>query len=587
MVPSYLVRSFAIALLIGLARPDAAAQEPLARQAGTSSVSRQDSSRLLRSARSEQALFERIRRNHLPWAWDGGSGECDERIGRFCLTHGDGKDDWVPPPEPAPVTRARERLLQRLDETARVLPADGWVAGQRVRYLMEARRIGEAKAAATSCRAAEWWCTALLGFVHHYAGEPAAADSVFSAALSAMPLQTRREWTDLSHLLESRSYRAYRRMPQEERERFQERFWQLGDPFYMRPGNELRSEHLARNVWDLLQDRAKATENISWGDDLRQIVLRYGWPSGWERIHARPGSLSPPSLVSHYSNSDRNLLPPVELLLEDDLTRGIWDVESDRPRTGYGLPLTDSMARWLNPLDHQVAVFRRGDSAHVVASYELPADSLPAGARVDAALALSSGPVEIARVERFPAGGLRDVLALTTAPGPLLFSLEVLSEQGRRAARARFGLRVPPLAPDQVGVSDLLLLSTPDELPDSLPAAMSRVRGSTRVRPGERIGVYWEVYGLESERPQSVTMSLRLLDGKEGWLERLAERVGLLSAADPIRLSWQEQSMPALYLARSLAVQIPEVAPGRYSLELSVALPGREPVTVIRAVEVK
>lgn len=561
-----------LALFVGAAPPGARAQ---------------DAERVLREARAEQARFERVRRSHLPWAWGGGSGECDERIGRFCLTHGRDEDDWVPPPEAPEIVAARDRLLGHLEEAAHRLPTDGWIAGQRVRYLMEAGQPRAAIGAAIVCRAAAWWCSALAGFAYHYAGEPAAADSAFSAALAEMPPEVRDQWTDLSPLLEGRSQRAYRRLAGAERERFAERYWRLGDPLYSRPGNELRSEHLSRNVWDFLQDRARSAENLAWGSDLREILLRYGWPAGWERVRERPGSLSPPSLVSHYSNAARNLAPPPEPLLDGELAGGEWDAETDRPRTGYGLPLADSLARWIDSLDHQFAVFRRGDSVLVAAAYALPADSLPAGARVDAALALARGDGEAPLVSRFPAGAGRGATHLVAPPGPLLLSLEVLSEDARRAARARRGVRAPPLEPGLIAVSDLLLLRSADALPDSLPPALLEARESTRVRPGERMGVYWEVYGLPRERPSALTMSLRLLDPGGGWLRRLAEQAGLRSREEPVRLSWQEQAIPAPYLGRSLAIQIPEVKPGEYLLELSVTLPGREPVRTTRALQVR
>ncbi len=582
----FLLRSLTVAatgLAAGVAPAPAAAQAPASPPAET--LSPRDSARLLRAAREEQARFERVRRSHLPWAWGGGSGECDERIGRFCLTHGGGDESWEPSPEAEEVTDARDRLLERLAETERAVPGDGWIAGQRIRYLLEARRFGEARAASGACGAADWWCAALAGFALHYSGRPGEADEAFSAALRRMPDDVRRDWTDLSHLLDPRGYQAYRRLDGEERERFEARFWRLADPFFMRPGNELRSEHLARSVWDVFQDRAKSAENLSWGGDLREILLRYGWPSGWERIRDRPGSLSPAGMLTHYSGSDRNLLPPTEVLVTSEIAEGSWDEESERPRTGYALPLADTVARWLDSLDHQLAVFRRGDSARVVAAYELPADSFPADARIDAALALYGDGETPAHVSPFPAGGPRGVQEISAAPGRHLVSLEIVSEEARRAARARRGLRVPPLAPGLVAVSDLLLLRSADELPDSLEAALRNVRGGTRVSPGERLGVYWEVYGLERER--SVTMSLRLLEEGRGWLERMAEKAGLLSASEPIRLRWQEGVEPAPFVARSLAVQIPEVEPGRYSLELSVTLPGREPLVVTRALEVK
>lgn len=566
------------------APPPLIAQEPPAADSEGATPSSRDSARLLREARGAQAQFERVRRNHLPWAWGGGSGSCDERIGRFCLTYDTGGPDWTPPPEAQEVTAARARLIEQLDEVARLLPGESWVAGQRVRYLVESRRLDEARRAAGECRAEGWWCAALAGYVHHRAGEPQRADSAFSDAIRRMPDEERRRWTDLSYLLDGGAYRDFRRLDPPERERFAERFWRLADPLFMRPGNELRSEHFARNVMDQFQDRARSAEGISWGDDLRQILLRYGWPVGWERIRERPGSLDPPSLLSHYASTDRELVPPLEVL-----RGGIgaeWDVENPRARTGYSVPLPDSAARWFRRLDHQLAVFRRGDSALVLAAYQLPPDSLPPATPVDAALALVSTGDGPWQVTRFAAGGTRDVLVTVAPADSLLVSLEVLAERAYRAGRARYGLVIPRRAPGLIAASDLLLLREPEPLPDSLAAAVAAARGSVRVRPGERLGVYWEIYGLESAPALPVSMSLRLLDQRAGWLRRLARRAGLVAQTAPIRLRWQEQPTPEPHVSRSMTIQIPAVEPGAYTLELTVELPGREPLSVRRQVEV-
>src|SRR5690606_25354879 len=146
----------------------ASASAALSQQAmQTSLLSREDSARLVGSARSDQAQFERLRRNRLPEAWGGGSSRCDERIGRFCLTHGMGRPDYVAPPEHEDVIEARLHLIDGLGRVAELLPGDGWVAGQRVRYLVEARRFDQAVEAARECRAEPSWCAAIEGFALH------------------------------------------------------------------------------------------------------------------------------------------------------------------------------------------------------------------------------------------------------------------------------------------------------------------------------------------------------------------------------------------------------------------------------------
>src|SRR5215218_3048434 len=100
LVPLVLLASAALA-------PNADAQASLASMRPPA-VQRADSARALRSARSAQAEFERVRFAHLPWIWESGGGsECDERIGRFCLTYTDTEEDWHAPLEHREVLRAR------------------------------------------------------------------------------------------------------------------------------------------------------------------------------------------------------------------------------------------------------------------------------------------------------------------------------------------------------------------------------------------------------------------------------------------------------------------------------------------------
>ena len=117
-----------------------------------------DSQHILRSARAAQAAFESIRRHNLPQEPGHGGSDCDERIGRFCYWY-DGDDETLRPPplESGTITRARDRLLATLDSAALALPGAEWIAGQRVRYLLQSGRPAEALAAARTCRAAPWW----------------------------------------------------------------------------------------------------------------------------------------------------------------------------------------------------------------------------------------------------------------------------------------------------------------------------------------------------------------------------------------------------------------------------------------------
>ena len=83
-----------------------------------------------------------------------------------------------------------------------------------------------------------------------------------------------------------------------------------------------------------------------------------------------------------------------------------------------------------------------------------------------------------------------------------MVSLEVFAPEVRRAWRQRVAAGLRRLPPDVLSISDLALLDGPA---DTLAAPANRteldhvaaeLRGSPIVRPGEAIGVAFEVYGL-------------------------------------------------------------------------------------------
>lgn len=541
-----------------------------------------DSASLLRSLRSEQSRFERIRRNHLPWTWSAGSRPCDERIGRFCLSHDTGGDSRGSEPENARVIAARARLIEALSDGAARIPGDEWVIGQRVRYLVEDGRSADAIDAAVSCRASGWWCSALAGFALHHSGRAAEADSAFTAALEEMPAGERTEWHNVEPLLPDCARGRYRRMPQDQRARFEDRFWRLSDPFLVRAGNEVRSEHLARNVRDRLQDRAASPEGISWGDDLREILLRYGWPRGWERVRDSRPTLGPTPIVSHYGDANRDILATCGALGFAEAAEHPWDPEPRAPRTAFELPMGDSIVTWVSGMSHQIAVFPRRDSPLVIAAYEIHPDSIPREAAIAAGVAISPLEDALPRIATFARGGHGDALLMEAPRGQVVVSIEAVAAGAARAARVRRELDVAPADSGAIGASDLLLLAAADPLPDSLQAAAPLARADAELAAGERMGVYWEVYTPKGAGG-TLEVSLRLVRRQGGLLREVGRALGLIREEQPVRIVWGESAGGSGLVARSLAITIPpDARPGSYELELGITAPGRPPITIRR-----
>jgi hypothetical protein len=555
---------------------------------------RRDSVRMVRGARAAQADFERIRFRHLPWIPEQGRASyCDEVIGRFCFWDDGGESDWAAPPEADEVREGRERLLARLDSAAARAPGDGWVAGQRVRYLLEAGRREEAVAAAAECRGAPWWCLALSGLALHSAGRWTEAEKVFESALSAMPARERRDWDDLSPVLADGDARAFRRLEGPAREAAERRFWWLADPLWTVPGNDRRTAHFARLVVDALQDHARTTEGWVWGNDLREIVLRFGTPVGWERVRERPWASagSRPAVVVHYEPRSWEFLPTFRMVRDSRrLADEDWNLngKAARVRTQY----TPAYANRFGALEHQVAAFRRGERVVVLAGYDLDADSVPAGAATEAALVLVRDETAEPTVVRSTGDGATGTLRAETAADSLFAEVVVRADSGtlHRVGRARFALGVPALPRAGIGLSDVLVLSRADALPETLEEAATRVRPSTRVRAGERIGLFWEVYRpAEGAAAASDTLETSVSVervGDAGLVRRLGQALGVTGRDSPVRVTWKQEAGGQPVLARSLAVAIPDVRPGSYVLRISVRHNGGELVTTTRKLTV-
>ena len=545
-------------------------------------TSARDSQRVVRDARSAQANFERTRRANLPLENGGSSGRCDVRVGRFCYWWDDG--EFPPTPEPPKTKAARAALLEKLAQGARRVPGDGWIAGQRVRYLVENDQAAEAVSAARECRADASWCTALAGFAFHAAGDFGHADSAFDAALAAMPERERCRWTDIALLLEGDARKRYERLPCAQRGEFEARFWALSRPLYLVPGNDLRTEHFARLTMVRLIRMSGYPHDIAFGDDSEELLIRYGWETGWTRS---PPSMSNPfdvHVIGHEPTPAFDFVPSANVLAAPDSAKAAdWELHDKMAQSRYA----PRYARSVGELDHQVAFFRRADSALVVAAFDATAQTGFAHDTIDAALALApaSSPDSV-MVTRDTTALRRGVLVATTEWRPAIISVETRDSAERRVARARAVFR-PPTSTGRVTISDLLLFDDPTKLPTSLDEATARARGSLKVDRSKPVGVYWEMYGVS---PAGETLAYRLTVTRERtpWYRRAAEKLGVVERRAPVRMQWDEPSArPGAAHARALAVDFSTLPEGRYRIELTLETGNLTIATASRTVDVK
>jgi hypothetical protein len=526
-----------------------------------------DSAAVRKGARRAQERFETYRVHRLPWA-PGRNGQCDVQIGRLCYWY---DDDPELPPEPREIGVARDTLLATLARAAEALPGDGWIAGQRVRYLTQGGRVRDAVDAAAACRSAEpGWCAALAGLALHVAGEFAAADSAFAVALAALPERRRCEWLDLAVLLQGELRDRYRRTGCAERPALNERLWWLARPFYVIGGNDLRTEHYARLTMARVLEKTRVPHGMPWGDDMEELLVRYGWETSWARDRSSTlstGGSGTPVVAGYEPRPSYYFLPTARALAAPaDARPDDWELRDPRASTRYSPAYGRPVAR----LDAQTALFRRGDSTLAVATYDLSRDTLFAGGVSEAALVLARDEHSEVIIGRAPSTGVRGVLTATAPWRPALVGVEVLSRQAGRAARTRFGTGPRPDSGARIALSDLLLLDATAAPPTTLAEALPHVRASTRARVGERVGLFWEVYGL-TDRAQNVSVSLTTGRARTGWGRRSLEALRLARRPQPVRLRWESRADADRQIATgALTLGLADLGPGTHRIEVRV-----------------
>lgn len=528
-----------------------------------------DSAAVARAARRAQYRFEVLRRAALPLVEARGAPECEARTGRYCYWH-DGSAKPPDPREQPRVTSGRTELLRTLDSLARLVPADSWIAGQRVRYRLDAGDTTDAvRVAERECRSDLWWCAALQGHARHAAGDHPAAAHAFDVALSMMDAERRCDWDDPSVLLDPDARDRLRKLPCEARAAAAERIWWLATPLFTRAANDLRTEFHARHTAAILEANARHVYATSWGWDTRELLLRYGAPIWWtrERRFGAAGVTSA-DLVGHEATPSFSFLPAARLLFDDSAIAhpGDWDLERRRPPSRYAPSYVSS---WTTAAA-QVARFIRGDSLLVVAAYSARHDTL---LRAPVAhLAVSPAPVAAHHVSpgvASHAGVLELRLPRHALRSAGLASVEVVDTAARAVARHRTG--IAPLAGGRLTTSDLLLhrpLEPATRAATLAVVAPHALDGTTVTAP--RIGLYWETYGVPAEG-ELLDVALTLERTNTPWLRRAAARVGLASRITPLRIRWRETPDGEGGAApRSVVVNVGALARGEYQVTLTV-----------------
>lgn len=521
-----------------------------------------DSARVHAEARKAQAAFERVRRFRLPWTFRGVSGHCDEIVGRYCVRHDRGDDRWTPPREHRAISEARDLLLARLRAALRSVPGDAWIIGQRIAYLLDAGRLDDALDEARGCGAAAWWCDALTGLVHHVRDEPVPAERAFARAQRRLPPDESIRWNDLRPVLTRQDARRLERADPAARDSLAAVYWWLADPLWMRAGNDRFTEQRARLVRARIAAEARNPEGTHWGWDLEELLLRLGWPSGWER-YSSGGLERRVGFVTHRAPFGRDFGASLEQAAAPfGMVESAWDLTPHIPVTEYA----PHYARFEGAVQHQLVVIPDGDSATIAAVAAFQHDSVATDANAEIALVAAAPGFMV--MDSSHATARRAVRSLRVPRRDLVGSIEALvTTDVVRAGRARFGLPLARRDSSAIALSDPLLMDAGPP-PRSRAEAIDRLLLPSDAASADSIGVYFEAERLAPDVP--IEIELMLEPERGGVLRRIGATVGLVTPRTAVRLAWIEAPPAGGRLTRGVTLGFLGVPAGRYALHLIV-----------------
>lgn len=541
--------------------------------------------------RRAQAQFENFRRANLPAHRGARPGTCQEEVGRFCYWY----DSLATAPEPESphVTQARDRLITVLDSLGNAHPADNWIIAQRIRYLNEAGRDSAAFEVAKACKSFGWWCPALEGFTLHALHRYAEAEAAYDRALAGMLPTERCVWRDISLYLDEDARKVYTRVGCGDpvREAAEDRIWWYARTRYGMRGNDSRTEHFARLTYvEFLRD-APSAHMFGFDHDERELLLRFGWPVGWARGAAIPQQMGMPTegpgfqIIGHDPSPSHRFIPPHHVLTSPTVSDSTdWAVQRPPVVARYQPPYATKILM----LEHQQALFRRGDSALVVLAYDV--SKLPAlsAAALEGALVLTPGRALEAFGTIRPSVPARGTLTAIAPWGPLLMSAEIEAPDKTTLVRARYGIRPPYAVGTRVSLSDLLFFTPYGELPTTVEEALPHAIPTQRVRASQPLGVYWEAYNTNpSGEPMTISLTIVAETEEAGAFRRGARALRLSRQSSPVSVTMEDISARGRTMStRAVQVDISTLRRGEYLVQLEISVAGQYTIRADRRIVV-
>jgi hypothetical protein len=359
------------------------------------------------------------------------------------------------------------------------------------------------------------------------------------------------------------------------------------------------------------------------GDAVGEMLLRYGWPSlaawlgsGADRSHnsylqAFHTKESDPYSTAEYSVGRIHFLPSWSAVEAPFQARALdWQLNAPR---GLGTEDGSSGHVWW-PVEHspsasirlrqlregQTVVLRR--QTNVILATAIESRPEPSGwfqgvptDTVHGLLLVSEGPGLVDTIaNQSTLVGSRIVRFGTMRPRPIVVGLELSGESAPAVraewSRTRFGL-IPPgalntLDSGSVALSQpvLFAVSQGTPTPSSAREVLPLMLGSTEVRVGSRIGVFWEAYGVRPGDSVQFRVGIEPKSGP-GVLRRIGAVLQITDAPNGgVAVAWRDpseavRSIPGpgsvSVFPRSLVLNLSQLGAGEYRLQVSIVVSGR------------
>ncbi len=417
----------------------------------------------------------------------------------------------------------------------------------------------------------------LWGLALQRLGYPEEAMERFRVGLEALPEGEAHRLTDIGVLLSPPREVGYRAMSDEERREAEEAFWRGRDPILITAVNEREAEHLARAVYATLRFGDQ-------GSDAVEVLLRYGHPnSTWavgegqemRTVFWDYGAGSHVTFRRPATSRQMDLTPESGAYL-----RSLRDIVPERYGTGA--------LREVRDLTGLVSRFRTAGggleievhSAVPDEMYGGPADSLHVAIYV---LGEGGGVVSSSRGRVRAAPGALGMKARVDS-GARQVVLEVYDDRVGYLSALREPLGLTTAAGEERYLSDLLFVEAANPEPSDVRRTAPWVTPLVEAVSEEAtLGVLFELYDLpDSGSTYGLRVHLERADGS---------RVPLYvcpSGAHEFRTTWRRRAEATTSATEYVTLDLSEVEPGEYTLELAATLPGLvDPVRARRSLTIR